>query len=143
MILWFDYGEKKNCGMVLDSDAENYSVKKVSDSALRVFWKDKYVQFEEHRIVCKTNKIHFYTGNKTLRVGEELVDHNNNGNIFYVNPKPDIKVSGNSIEYEYKGNKYYLNVENAEVRVADDTVIEITPLSDSEEFYLYPETYKY
>ena len=140
--LWFDFSEKKNCGMVFDSNAEKFTVKKMSDSSLRVSWKDRYVQFEERRIKCKTDKIRFYLGNKVLRVGEEIVDHNNNGNKFYVNPKPDIKVCGNSIEYEYKGNKYYLNTEKADIKVASDTMIEITPLADDGVFYLYPDTYK-
>ena len=141
--LWLDSGEKKNCGMVFDSSAEKFAIKKMSDSSLKVWWKDKYVQFEEQRLICKTDKIRFYLGDKVLRVGEEVIDHNNNGNKFYVNPKPDIKVCGNSIEYEYKGNKYYLNVENADIRVASDTVIEITPFADSDTFYLYPNVYKY
>ena len=141
--LWFDYDEKKNCGLVLDSGAEKFSVERVGDSSLKVSWNEKYVQFEEHRIVCKTDKIRFYTGEKVLRVGEEIVDHGNNDNKFYVNPKPDIKINGNALEYEYKGNKYFLNVEGAVIQKVDASVMEIIPVVDGKEFYLSPDTHKY
>lgn len=141
--LWFDHDEKKNCGLVLDSRAEAFTVEKVGDGALKVAWKDKYVQFEEHRILCKTNKIRFCLGDKVLQVGAELVDHNNNGNKFYVNPKPEIRVVGNAIEYEYKGNKYFLNVENASIGFTGDSVIELTAISEDGWMYLYPDTHSY
>ena len=98
------------------------------------------MQFEEHRLVCKTDKIRFFLGDKVLRVGEELVDHNNNGNKFYVNPKPDMRVNGSFIEYEYKGNRCRLRVENATLAFTAPTLIEITPTSVDEVIHLYPET---
>jgi hypothetical protein len=137
--LWFDHDEKKNCGLVLDSEAEPFTAEKVEDGVLRVSWKDKYVQFEEHRLVCKTDKIRFFLGDKVLRVGEELVDHNNNGNKFYVNPKPDMQVNGSFIEYEYKGNRYRLRVENAALSFASPTLIEMTPTTADQTMLLYPE----
>lgn len=138
--LWFDHDEKKNCGLVLDSDAEAFTVEKVSDSSLRVAWKDRYVQFEEHRILCKTDKIRFYLGSKVLDVGAEVVDLGNNGNKFYVNPRPEVKISGNAIEYEYKGNTYFLNVENASVQFAGEHLIELTAISPDAPMYLYPDS---
>lgn len=138
--LWFDHDEKKNCGLVLDSDAEAFTVEKVADGTLKVAWKDKYVQFEEHRVVCKTDKIRFYLGDKALRVGEEIADPNNNGNKFYVNPKPEIQVHEGAIEYEYKGNRYFLNVKDADIRMVSDSLMELTATSEDGVMYLYPDS---
>ena len=141
--LWFDHDEKKNCGLVLDSEAQPFTVEKAGEGTLKVCWKDKYVQFEEHRIACKTDKIRFYLGDKVLRVGEEIADPHNNGNKFYVNPRPDIRINGNSLEYEYKGNRYFLNVEGADVRFVDKALIELTPTSEDGVLYLYPDTHNH
>ena len=141
--LWFDHDQKKNCGLVLDSEAQPFTVEKAGEGALKVCWKDKYVQFEEHRIACRTDKIRFYLGDKVLRVGEEIADPHNNGNKFYVNPRPDMRISGNAIEYEYKGNRYFLNVEGADVRFVDKALIELIPTSEDGVLYLYPDTHNH
>ena len=70
----------------------------------------------------------------------EIADPNNNGNKFYVNPWPDIRISGNAIEYEYKGNRYFLNVEGADVRFVGKNLIELTATSEDGVLYLYPDT---
>ena len=79
-------------------------------------------------------------GSSDNRVGEEIADPNNNGNKFYVNPRPDIRISGNAIEYEYKGNRYFLNVEGADVRFVGKNLIELTATSEDGVLYLYPDT---
>ena len=140
--LWFDDSEKKNCGLVLDSEAEAYSAEKVGESSLKVFWKDKYVLFEESRLVCKTDKIRFYIGaeNDDGSVGTE---YEHKGNKFYKNPKPKIRVLGDdAIEYEYKGNRYYLNTEGASVAEVSEELIEIMPAQENDIFFLYPESKK-
>ena len=136
--LWFDHDEKKNCGLVLDSEGEAFTVEKVAEGTLRVSWGERYVQFEEHRVICKTDKIRFYLGDKVLQVGAELVDLSNNGNKFYVNPKPDMKLLDNAIAYEYKGSPYFLNVEGATLRSAGDNLIELTPIAEGGVICLYP-----
>lgn len=136
--LWIDVAEKKNCGLVLDSDAEPFSVERMSDSSLKVYWKDKYVLFEESRIVCKTDVIRFYFGIAKERDSNET-EYEFLGEKHYINPKPNISISSSkAIRYEYKGNTYYLNVVNATVSFVGDGLIEIVPTSDDNTFFLYP-----
>ena len=140
--LWIDVEEKKNCGLVLDSDATNFSVDRVGDSSLKVSWQDKYVLFEEHRIVCKTDKIRFYIGEKK-EIDPAHTEYEYLGEKHYINPKPEITVCGdNAIHYAFKGNEYYLNVVNATVAAVAEDQIEIVPTTDDHTFFLYPDMNK-
>lgn len=135
--LWFDHGEKESCGLVLDSEAEAFRVERVGASALKVLWKDKYVLFEEEKISCKTDKIRFYIGRDKGKNSTQT-EYEYRGNKFFVNPKPTIKVVGNAIEYEYKGNCYFLNVENATVAQLSGELIEFTATGGDHLIFLYP-----
>jgi hypothetical protein len=137
---WFDDNEKKNCGLVIDSEATPFAVEKVGEGALKVLWGDKYVLFDESKITCKTDKISFCLGNKKNNTGAE---REHKGNKFYVNPTPEISVGANKIEYKYKGNEYLLTIKSASVRRVSDSLIEIVPTTENKEFYLCPEPKKY
>ncbi len=136
---WFDDNEKKNCGLVLDSEATPFVVEKAGEGALKVSWGDKYVLFEESKITCKTDKICFYFGNKNNAMGSE---REYKGNKFYVNPKPTIVPRENYIEYKYKENEYLLALEGAHVEKASDLLIEIAPNTGNGVFYLCSEPKK-
>jgi hypothetical protein len=102
-----------------------------------VLWKDKYVLFEEDKITCKTDKIRFYVG-ADQKKDPTQAEYEYRGNKFFVNPKPTIKLVGNAIEYEYKGNRYFLNAGNATLTQISNELIEFTATGEDHLIFLYP-----
>ncbi len=96
-------GEKRDCGLVLDTDAEAFCAEKVGEGALKVLWKDKSVLFEEDKITVVSDYLHFYTGNM------------------------EVLVNDNHIQYQYKGREYALWVQNGTVRFLENGDVEILP----------------
>ena len=87
-------------GIVLDSEAESFTAEKYNENELIVAWNDKSVIFKEDRILLKNCKVDF--------------------TYSMVNTKID--VTDNSIEYEYKGNKYSLVTEGASLTKEENTI---------------------
>ena len=94
-LLWED-----DNGIVFDTDAEEIKVEKISESSIRVFWKDKEVVLCEDKITLKNTTPEFCIKGS----------------------KAEISVKDNEICYSYKGNKYTLKVDNAEI-VENDGVL--------------------
>lgn len=84
---------QNNGGMLIDTEGVPFSVKKVAESELLVFWADKAVVFSENRIVVENAELSF--------------------DISGANAA--IEVCGNKIGYSYKGKKYALKTETATV----------------------------
>ncbi len=106
--------EKKNCGLVVDSEGAPLTAEKIKEGVLRVSWKDRLVTFEEEKITIRADRIR-------LLLGE---------------PEAKISLSDHVISYEYKGNAYGLRVENATVCQGEDGSIEIR--SEGEDCMLFP-----
>ena len=87
-------------GIVLDESAESFRAEKGDENELVISWGNKSVSFTENKIILNNCKPSFA--------------------YFMVNTK--IIANSNSIDYEYKGNKYSLLVEGAELVQADDTI---------------------
>ena len=64
---------------------------------LSVSWKDHSVIFDEEKVTVKAEKLHFRPGK----------------------PNADIRREDNMLRYEYRGAKYALSVENAEITDGD------------------------
>jgi len=99
----YSKGEKFNCGLVIDTNASAFDAVKVGDGALKIYWKDKSVVFDEEKITIVSEKMCFYTGSMQVRV------------------------SGNQILYSYKGTEYVLRVKNADVMLLEYEDVEIVP----------------
>ena len=87
-------------GIVLDDAAEGFAVAKTADEELTVSWSDKKAVFKKDRIILDNCKFNF--------------------TYHMVNTK--ITTSESKIHYEYKGNKYTLNIEGATLSHKDGTV---------------------
>ena len=87
-------------GIVLDDAAEGFTVAKTADEEPTVSWSDKKVVFKKDRIILDNCKFNF--------------------TYHMVNTK--ITTSESKIYYEYKGNKYTLNIEGATLSHKDGTV---------------------
>ena len=84
-------------GMVLDEISDSFTAVKSANEELTVSWSDKSVIFQNNKIILNNCKVNFtYT---------------------MVNTK--LSLDGNRIMYEYKGHKYALNVEGAEINLND------------------------
>ena len=87
-------------GIVLDDAAEGFTVAKTADEELTVSWSDKKAVFKKDRIILDNCKFNF--------------------TYHMVNTK--ITTSESKIHYEYKGNKYTLNIDGATLSHKDGTV---------------------
>jgi len=108
-------GEKRNCGLVIDTDASEFDAVKEDDGVLKIYWNDKAVIFDENKITVVSDKLCFYTG--TMKV----------------------IAKGNTLIYNNKGIDYSLRIESAVVSVLESGDIEIIPKNGKCE--LYPEKY--
>ena len=97
--IWADE-EKKNCGLVLDSDAPAFTVKKASSGSLEATWKEFKIVFDENKITTNIPEMRLYTGE----------------------PNCKIQVCESCINYTYKGASYSLNIENADIRCNSDYI---------------------
>jgi hypothetical protein len=86
--------EKKNCGLVLDSNATEFTVRKTSNGVLEAAWKEFKIVFDENKITTNIPEMRLYTGE----------------------PNCKIQVCESCINYTYKGASYSLNIENADIR---------------------------
>ncbi len=102
--LFWNKGEKYDCGLMIDINGAPFSAEKLQDGILKATWNDKYVIFDEDKITIHADALHFFTGNQA----------------------PQMKISDNTICYEYKGSTYSLKIENASVAECENG-IEIIP----------------
>ena len=89
---WTDKTDR-TCGIILDEDGECLTAVKTGEGELTVRWKNSSAVFDEEKISVTCKKIHFRPGK----------------------PNADIRREGNMLLYEYRGAKYALSVENADV----------------------------
>ena len=87
-------------GILLDCNAHTFDVVKSDDGELTVYWDDKSLIFKEDRILINNCKLSF--------------------TYFMSNTK--ISTTTNSINYEYKGTKYSLDILGATVEQVDKTL---------------------
>lgn len=97
--------EKYDCGIVIDRNGKAFSTEKMAEGVLKVSWDDKYVIFEEDKIIVCANKLYFFTGQHV----------------------PSMELIGNAIYYEYKGTKYALQIVNANIVTCNNGDYEIAP----------------
>ena len=83
-------------GIILDTEAEAFAAEKTGENELTVFWNDKKVVFCEKYIKLYNCKLDF----------------------AYSMPNTKIDVLSDKILFEYKCNKYALNIEGAKVDFA-------------------------
>ena len=87
-------------GIVLDDNAEGFTVAKTADEELTVSWNDKKIVFQKDRIILENCKFNFTP--------------------CMINTK--ISIDSSRINYEYKGNKYALTVDGAKLSKDTDTI---------------------
>ena len=99
---WYQKGDTNGgYGIILDECDADFTAQKCGDGELVVSWNDKSVTFKEDRIILKNCKFSFtYT---------------------MVNTK--IVTNPDSIDYEYKGNKYSLKIDGAAVYENGGTIL--------------------
>lgn len=102
-------------GIILDDNAKDIKIKRISNSELEVYWNDKSVRFSENGIYVKNCKLLF----------------------SYTMINTDISHDASSISFDYKNNKYYLNV-NGGVISSEKNIIKI----DGENIILIPSVCK-
>ena len=107
--------EKRNCGLVIDTEASEFDAVKEGDGVLKIYWKDKSVIYDENKITVVSDKLCFYKGTM------------------------NVTVEGNTLIYNCKDIDYSLRIENARVFVLECGDIEIIPKDGKCE--LYPEKY--
>ena len=93
--------EKEKCGMVLDTDASPFTVRKICDGALAIEWDAQSVLLYEDRIELASPEAVLYIGNFADSVN--IVD--------------------TGLEYQYKGYRYDLVIDGAHVTRRDDTIV--------------------
>ena len=89
--------------MVIDKSAVPFGIEKLSDSELKVYWADKSLIFAENSIDITAGKLVFH----------------------FPNAAADIRAEGNGIMYTFGGTRYSAVFTNAELRMINDSVIEI------------------
>ena len=87
-------------GIILDTEATNLSVSKISDDQLKIFWNDKTVIFTEDRIFIEKCKLSFTPDMKNTV----------------------ISVFDDKILFEYKSNKYVLLIQNGACTENEGTI---------------------
>ena len=87
-------------GMLLDGAAESFSVEKVGEDTLRVYWSNKSAMFTKDRIIL----------------------YNCNVKFTYNMYNTKISTDSTTIYYEYKGNKYALHTEGATLTHESGTI---------------------
>ena len=99
---WYQKGDTNGgYGIILDECDADFTAKKGGEGELVVSWNDKSVTFKEDRIILKNCKFSFtYT---------------------MVNTK--IITNPDSIDYEYKGNKYSLKIDGSTVYENGGTIL--------------------
>jgi hypothetical protein len=102
--LFWNKDEKYDCGLMIDTNGAPFTTEKLADGVLKIKWSDKYVIFEENKIVIHADTLHFFTGK----------------------PHAKLMISDHAISYEYKNTAYSLRVENAEISECENG-IEIIP----------------
>ncbi len=107
-VTWTEQTDLKNYGLILDTDALPFTAQKSGEGCLSVAWGDRSVQFCEDGITVCTDRL-------TLRLGK---------------PDATITIEGNTLCYQYKGNRYGLICENATLTQMDDT-FEIKPIGEN------------
>ena len=92
--------KKTDCGILIDADAAPFTVRKICDGALALEWEGHAVSFYEDRIEIKSPELTIYTDGITY--GATVTD--------------------DGVEYEYKGARYSLEIENATVKKDDKRI---------------------
>lgn len=85
--------DKKQCGLMIDTERKPFSVKKTADGVLKVDFGEQSVTFYEDRIEIVSDKLTWYKDST----------------------KANITISKDGLLLEYKGHNYRLDVEGAEL----------------------------
>ncbi|MBE6668553.1 MAG: hypothetical protein E7607_09640 [Ruminococcaceae bacterium] len=85
--------EKKQCGLMLDTDARPFSVQKLADGVLRADLGEKSVIFYDDRIEIRSDTLLWYKSGITANA----------------------HIEGDSVILEYKGHRYRLDFDGAEL----------------------------
>ncbi len=93
--------ERKQCGLQISTKANKFSVERINDEILKVYWEDGEVVFSVEDIKIKSKEIKFY-----------LEDN-----------KYEYSLLGNNIVFNYNGSKYKLMIINANVSVKNKTIL--------------------
>ena len=96
-LLW-NKDEKRELGLMIDTDGVPFTVEKRNESELAVLWGEKSIVFREDRILVSPGTLHFYTGEHA----------------------PEILAEPNALRYRYRENEYALLLENAAVTECAD-----------------------
>ncbi len=91
--------ERKICGIVIDSSANEFTARKIDDNVLQIEWDNGKVVFYQDKIEIYSNKIRYYNA--------------------------VVEIEGNTLKFEHNGVNYYLDISNAEI-IKTDSFIEIT-----------------
>ena len=111
-------GSDGGVGIVLDTNATPFDVKKISKDSIKIFWDNKSVTFTPDNIIINNCKLYFAP--------------------CMINTK--ISVTDTDLNYEYKNNVYGLNIKNGvfcktnNAIVCNDTSIILTPKRIGKEF---------
>jgi hypothetical protein len=105
--------KKKESGLMIDTERNPFSAKRIADGILRVEFGEKSVTFFEDRIEIVSDKLTWYDGST----------------------KADMNIGKDGIAFEYKGHSYRLNIDGAEFFKLDGN-IEFT--SASKKITIYP-----
>ena len=82
--------ENEDRSWILDTDGKAYSVRRISDKELEVFWGDKSVIFRENGMELKNTDISFIIGQTKA--------------------KTEVICEKKRVEYNYRGRKYAVNI---------------------------------
>lgn len=107
--------ERRECGLVIDTQGEAFTVQKTAEEALTASWTAHTVTFEPDAITVKAPKLYFYAARQPAQIVCE----------------------GQALAYRYKGVQYRLRVENAQICPCVNGDFEIIPSEGT--CKLYPE----
>ena len=92
--------DKKQCGLMIDANAQPFSAEKVADGVLKISFGDKSVTFFEDRIEINAQEILWY-GNSV---------------------KAEANITADGVDLTYKGNPYRLRITGATVTPCDENI---------------------
>ena len=92
--------ERKQCGLMIDADGQPLRIQKIAEGVLEARFGEKSVTFYDDRMEIVADKLTWYKN--SIRV--------------------DITTDAGGVNMEYKGNRYRLGVEGAEIIMGEDRI---------------------